>query len=174
MARVCLIAAMCWGFAVVQCSAGPIEASETDTVGAPPRVKLLFATTLLMKRLEPVGLTEAQRAECDRLARELATAVRARRAEVDIGRELIKHRDAVYGGMRREGRDPADEGFWDEFQRRTGVTDPQREVFEETPKLVAAYRVAVMALLTPEQKRSLPKRGKRKAAAETPAEGSAD
>ena len=135
------------------------QAENSQVVQNDETVNHLFVAKLLLRKMDSVNPTAAQRQAFNRLSADLRMRIDEMRAEVGITKEVIKRRDEAYGKLKKT-KLSGDE-LWNTLQKEAHLTAAQRDVFRETQEQYAEFRTAALALLTAEQRERLPK-GKRK------------
>ncbi len=139
------------------------RAAASTESGQPPAKHLvvnhLFVAKLLWQRMQSVDLTDQQVAAFNQLSSNLRSRVDKLRAEAGITKDTIKRRDEIYSELKKTSLQGDD--LWNELQRRGSFTDLQRDTFRKTHQHNAAFKSAALDLLTPEQRKRLPKPGRR-------------
>ena len=115
----------------------------------------LFVAKLLLRRLEPVGMTVEQTKAFNQLSSELRNRIDKQRSSVGITKEIIGRRDEVYSELKKS--DLTGDEFWTTLQEKAGITAAQRDVFRETQEQYKKFRANALKLLTDEQRRRVPK-----------------
>lgn len=128
---------------------------ETTSASESHPAKHLFSAKLLLRRLQPAGLTDQQLHTFDALSAEFSDSVHQMRAEVGITKDLIKRRDEVYSQLKQTSL-TGDE-LWNTLQDKAELTDAQRDAFRETQRLSKQFRSNVLALLTETQRSRISK-----------------
>ena len=123
-------------------------------------VNHLFVAKLLLRRMEAVDITPEQLSAFNKLSGDLRTRIDKLRDDAGITSETIKRRDEIYSVLKK-GPLKGDD-LYQELQKRGGLTDAQRDGFQETQEHYTVFKSAALNLLTKEQRTRLPKPGRRK------------
>ena len=118
-------------------------------------VKHFYGAKLLLKRLEPVGMTAQQMKSFNNLSRDLTEHVTQLREKAGIDQAMIKRRDAVYSELKNS--DLEADALWNALQSKMEISDAQRDAFRATKQAAAKFRKDALALLTNEQRAKMKK-----------------
>ncbi|MEM7144726.1 MAG: Spy/CpxP family protein refolding chaperone [Verrucomicrobiota bacterium] len=121
-----------------------------------PNKKNLYNVVLLMRRLEPINLTDEQSAQISTLNNQVIEEVHTIRENAGITKELILKRDEVYQELVKNGSVKADD-FIPHLAERLNLTEAQAKAFADTVTAKSKYKQNVMAVLTDDQKAQLKK-----------------
>ncbi|MEM9368798.1 MAG: sulfatase, partial [Planctomycetota bacterium] len=121
----------------------------SDYSGVESTFQHLFGARLLLERVQKLSPTDEQLLEFMRLSRAHKARVMILRDSVGIDADLIRQRDHAFRSVSKT--DLQGDAFWLEMQRRTGITEQQRDAFRDLKELARQFSADVKALLTADQ-----------------------
>ena len=114
---------------------------------------------MLIKQLEPVGLTEEQTAKITELGKTASTQMNDLRKSAEITPEVSKKIREAQKSMRES--DKKGKERVEAINEAAGLTESQVTAIGKIKKIQTSFHKEVIAMLTPEQKENLPRRLKR-------------